>query len=86
MQLARNPTLESVFMVEAVIRKHGGEGPYQIWNKLPRRMSYQTFRTIVDYLIESGKVAEDKEGRLAWIYNPELVRKYAARKGLEWRG
>ncbi|HLC45530.1 MAG TPA: hypothetical protein VJI67_01520 [archaeon] len=86
MQLQRNPTLESVLMVEKAIREHGGEGPYQIWKKLPRKMSYQAFQTIVEYLEYSNKIARDEEGKIAWIYNPVLFEKYAKRRDLEWLG
>jgi hypothetical protein len=39
-------------------------------------MMYQTFQIVYDYLIESQKIARDPEGKIAWIWNPELVRKY----------
>ncbi len=74
--LARNPTLESVLMVEGAIREHGGEmGKYQVWKNLPRKMSYQTFQVIVDYLLHSGKIVVDRKGKLVWIWNPGLAAK-----------
>ena len=39
-------------------------------------MIYQTFCVIFDYLLESGKIAQDREGWIVWIWNPELVKKY----------
>lgn len=83
--LARNPTLESVLTVEVAIREHGGEmGKYQIWKNLPRKMSYQTFQVIVDYLLSSGKIAIDRKGKLVWIWNPAAIRRLY-RKGLVLR-
>ena len=45
-------------------------------------MMYQTFQVIFDYLLDSHKIAVDKEGKICWIWNPELVRKYLARPEL----
>lgn len=71
-----SPTLESVIMVEKVIQKHSQEyGKYQLWKKLPRKMMYQTFQIIIDYLQESGKIMIDKDGCVFWIYNPEAIQK-----------
>jgi hypothetical protein len=73
-----SPTLESVIMVEKIIREHSQEcGKYQLWKKLPRKMMYQTFQTILGYLAESGKIMVDpKDGCIIWTYNPERIRKY----------
>ena len=74
------PQLDTVLMVEEFIREHSGEYKKRsLWEKLPRKMMYQTFCVIFDYLIESGKIAQDREGHLAWIWNPELVKKYLNR-------
>ena len=74
--LAHSPTLESVLMVEETIRKHSGEfGKYQLWKRLPRKMMYQTFQTILDYLEYSNKIVIDKEGKIVWIWNPGLVKR-----------
>jgi hypothetical protein len=80
------PTLETVLMVEDFIRKHSAEyTKYQIWKRLPRRMIYQTYCVIFDYLLASNKIAVDSVGKVGWIWNPELVRKYLKRKDLTWR-
>jgi hypothetical protein len=47
-------------------------------------MMYQTFCLILDYLEHSGKIAFDKEGKIAWIWDPKGVKKYLARKDLSW--
>jgi hypothetical protein len=39
-------------------------------------MMYNTFQTVFDYLLSSGKIATDSEGRICWIWNPALVRRY----------
>ncbi len=71
-----SPTLESVLMVERAIQKYSQEcGKYQLWTKLPRKMMYQTFLTILDYLEQSGKILIDKDGCIIWTYNPERIRR-----------
>ena len=71
-----SPTLESVIMVEKTIQKYSQEcGKYQLWKRLPKKMMYQTFQTILDYLENSGKIIIDKDGCVIWTYNPEMIRK-----------
>jgi hypothetical protein len=71
------PQLDTVLMVERYIKKHSGEFKKRaLWEHLPKKMMYQTFQIIFDYLTESGKIAKDLEGKICWIWNPELVRKY----------
>ena len=74
--IMHSPTLESVIMVEKTIQKYSQEcGKYQLWKKLPKKMMYQTFQVILDYLEESGKIMIDKDGCIMWTWNPELIRK-----------
>ena len=78
--ILHSPTLESVLMVEAAIQKHSQEfGKYQLWKRLPRKMMYQTFRVILDYLENSGKILIDKDGCIMWTYNPDRVKKLLTR-------
>ena len=74
--ILHSPTLESVFMVEETIQKHSQEcGKYQLWKKLPKKMMYQTFQVILDYLEKSGKIIIDKDGCIIWIFNPARIKK-----------
>ena len=74
--ILHSPTLESVMMVEKTIHKHSQEcGKYQLWKKLPKKMMYQTFLVILDYLEESGKIYIDKDGCVMWTWDPEGIRK-----------
>lgn len=82
--ILRYPRLDSILMVEKAIEEFGGEKKKAIWKKLPKKMMYQTFSVIVDYLLYSGKIGIDRENKLCWIYNPELTRKYLARPDLDW--
>ena len=74
--ILHSPTLESVIKVEKTIQKYSQEcGKYQLWKKLPKKMMYQTFQTILDYLENSGKIIIDRDGIVIWTYNPEQIRK-----------
>ena len=80
------PRLDTVLMVEEFIKEHSGEFKKRaLWENLPKKMMYQTFCTIFDYLLHSGKIAVDKEGKICWIYNPELMKKYMVREELAIR-
>ena len=80
--IMHSPTLESVIMVERVIEKYSGDlGKYQTWKKLPRKMMYQTFSVILDYLEKSNKIIIDKDEKIVWIWNPQLI-KQLEEKGL----
>ncbi|MCK5281880.1 MAG: hypothetical protein KAK00_00560 [Nanoarchaeota archaeon] len=74
--ILHSPTLESIIMVEKTIQKYSQEcGKYQLWKKLPKKMMYQTFHVILDYLEESGKIMIDKDGCIIWTYNPKRIKK-----------
>ena len=77
------PQLDTILRVEEFIKENSGEYKKKsLWQSLPKKMIYQTFCVIFDYLLESGKIARDKEGHIAWIWNPELVHKYLTRPEL----
>ena len=77
------PQLDTVLMVEEFIRKNSGEfKKRQLWENLPRKMMYQTFCVIFDYLAGSGKIVTDREGYVVWIWNPEIVKRYMNRPDL----
>lgn len=84
-QILHYPQLDTVLMVEKFIYNHSGEfKKRQLWESLPKKMMYQTFCVIIDYLQESGKIALDSEGKIAWVWDPEGVKRYLARKDLSW--
>lgn len=76
-KIIHQPKLDTIRMVERFIEEHSGEYKKRaLWEHLPKKMMYQTYCVIIDYLVESGKIAIDREGTIGWIWNPELVRKY----------
>ena len=73
--LIHSPTLDSILMVEKTAKKYSGMyGKYQLWQKLPKKMMYQTFQTILDYLQESNKIIIEND-KIIWIWDPEGIRK-----------
>ena len=70
------PRLDTVLMVEDAI-KDAREYPnkMQLWKSLPKKMMYQTFQIILEYLESSGKIIMEKDGSILWMYNPKLLEK-----------
>lgn len=80
------PRLDNVLMVEDFIRKHDGEfKKRKLWENLPKRLMYQTYCLIIDYLLYSNKISIDSEGKIGWIYYPEKVEKDLKHRDLFWK-
>ncbi|MFH1290010.1 MAG: hypothetical protein ABIH92_01235 [Nanoarchaeota archaeon] len=83
LEILRYPRLDTVLMVEEFIKKHDGEFKKRaLWENLPKKMMYQTFCVIIDYLIYSRKISIDAEGKIGWIYHPDQAAYYHKRKDL----
>lgn len=79
----RYPRLDTVLMVEGFIKEHDGEfRKRKLWESLPKKMMYQTFCVVFDYLLQSHKISVDAEGKIGWIYYPETAKKYIAKHNL----
>ena len=84
--ILRYPRLDTVLMVEEFIQKHSTEfKKRKLWENLPKKMMYQTYCVVIDYLLISGKIAADRNGTIGWIWDPEGARKYLARDDLRVR-
>jgi len=80
------PQLDTVLLVEEFIKEHSGEFKKKsLWENLPKRMMYQTFQVIFDYLSDSKKIAKDSEKKIAWIFDPEGVEKFLQNPNLRRR-
>ena len=67
----RFPRLDTVLMVEKFIQKYDGEFKKKaLWESLPKKMMYQTFCLIIDYLLYSRKITIDAEGKIGWFNYP----------------
>ncbi|HLC67985.1 MAG TPA: hypothetical protein VJI12_03830 [archaeon] len=70
------PRLDTVIMVEETIQKLDYyPTKTELWRALPKKVMYQTFCMILDYLISINKIIIDKDSRIIWVWNPELIKK-----------
>ena len=82
--LFRSPTLSTVQMVEETIEKNSGEfNRTQIWKKLPRKVMWQTYLVILEYLQSINKIGISKKGILVHIWCPEVAKKFSKRKEIK---
>jgi len=73
-QVLHEPKLDTLLMVEKAIMD-ADEYPTrtELWKSLPRKMQYQTFKRVLDYLEASGKIAFDKRKIIyTGVNNPKL--------------
>ena len=69
---------------EKTIEEFSGEfNRTELWKKLPKKVMWQTFLVILEYLESINKIAFDKESKIAYIWNPELAKKLRARKEIK---
>jgi hypothetical protein len=62
-------------MVESAIKNSNlPPSRMQLWRSLPRKMMYQTFVGVLEYLEASNKIMFDGKGRIVWVAvdNPKL--------------
>lgn len=70
------PRLDTVLMVEKTLKecdKHPTKT--ELWRMLPKKVMYQTFSVILDYLQDSNKITI-QDGKIIWMWDPEGVKKY----------
>ena len=62
------PKLNSILMVEKIIQEMK-EYPskMELWKALPKKMQYQTFNLILNYLEKSNKIMFDNK-KIIWIF------------------
>jgi hypothetical protein len=85
-EYARSPTLQTVLRVEKFIDKHSGEyKKTELFNSLPKKVMWQTFQVIIEYLESVNRIAFDNEGYVVYIWSPQLYEKYKNRPELEWK-
>jgi len=80
----RSPNLETVLMVERTIEEFSGEfNRTELWKKLPKKVMWQTYLIILDYLESINKIAVDKKGKIGYIWNPKLLKLLLTRKEIK---
>jgi len=82
--IARSPTLQTVLMVEKFIEENSGEyKKTELFKNLPKKVMWQTFQVIMEYLESVLKIVYDKEGYVVYIWNPEFFKKIKNRPAIK---
>ncbi len=74
------PRLDTVMMIEDAIRD-AKEYPTkaELLRHLPKKVMYQTFNLVLEYLQRSNKIIVTKDGRIVWVFaDDEKLRKLLA--------
>jgi ribosomal protein L24E len=80
--LNRYPRLDTVLMVEKELFKHRSDKTItEIWRRLPKKVMWTTFVTILDYLEYSGKIHVEEDKTVSWLWNPKEIEELK-KKGL----
>jgi len=83
-ELAHSPTLNTVLMVEGVLK--GMEESVitvaELKRRLPKQVNHNTLKIILEYLELSNKIAVTMRG-ITWIHNPNPNLRKAMTEGLE---
>ena len=69
------PRLDTVLMIEDAIKKHPDyPKKMQLWKSLPKKVQYQTFQLVLNYLEDSNKIFITKSKQIMWVCadNPKL--------------
>jgi hypothetical protein len=76
-EILHYPRLDTVIMVEETIKKLDYYPTrMELWKALPKKVMYQTFSMIINYLISLGKIIIDsRDNRIVWVWNPELIKR-----------
>jgi len=80
----RSPTLSTVLMIEKTIDEHSGEfNRTELWKKIPKKVMWQTYILVLDYLESINKIGFDRNGTIAYIWNPKLTKILSKRKEIK---
>jgi len=74
MEVLHEPQLDTILMVEkAILDADDYPTRMDLWRNLPRKVQYQTFKRILDYLEASGKITfNGKKIIYTGVNNPKL--------------
>ncbi len=73
-KVIHQPNLQTILMVENAIKTSGTyQTKKELWKSLPKKVHYQTFNRVLDYLESSNKIAFNTK-KILWIFpdNPKL--------------
>ena len=83
-KLKHSPTLNTVLMVEAVL-KNMDESVItiaELKRRLPKQINHNTLKIVLEYLEESNKIAVTLKG-ITWIHNTNPQLRKALAEGLQ---
>ncbi len=82
--IARSPTLQTVLMVEKFIEYNSGEyKKTDLFRSLPKKLMWQTFQVVMEYLESIHKIVYDQEGYVVYIWNPQFFKKIESRPAIK---
>jgi hypothetical protein len=85
-EVLRYPKLDTILMIEECVEKSNGDyTARQVWQSLPKKVMWQTFMTVLDYLEHSGKILVTKNKEVIWIWDPIGVKEFLAKPHLRMR-
>jgi hypothetical protein len=69
-----DPRMDTILMVEkAILESEDYPARTELWKSLPRKIQYQTYKRILEYLEASGKIAfNSKKIIYTGVNNPKL--------------
>ena len=68
-EIIHYPRLDTVLMIEDAIKKAKEYSTKaELLRALPKKVMYQTFNLVIDYLQKSNKIILTKDGRIIWIF------------------
>jgi transcriptional regulator CtsR len=80
-----DPTLATIRMVESAIKRSNTYPTRKaLWQSLPRKVQYQTFKKIIEYLLESRKIILN-ENEIVWVFVDNAKLKRAIAKSVRAR-
>lgn len=75
-KIDRSPRLDTILMIESALYKYRSEKTItQIWIRLPKKVMWTTFTTVLRYLEYSGKIRIESDKTITWLWNPEIIEK-----------
>lgn len=80
LKIIHYPRLDTVMMIEDAIRS-AKEYPTkaELLRRLPKKVMYQTFNLVLEYLQRSNKILVTKDGKIVWIFaDSEKLRRLLA--------
>ncbi|MBI2558200.1 hypothetical protein HYW20_02670 [Candidatus Woesearchaeota archaeon] len=81
-KLTHSPTLNTILMVEDVLKNGDLMTLAELKNKLPKKVMHQTLLQILDYLQFSGKIIIGTKGIL-WIFTEKKELNELIKRGTE---